>query len=284
MPSVIVTTESIRNAYSELLRRGIKTRFITEITDKNIQYCKELKKIVYELRHLEGVKGNFGVSESDYIATAIQQEARPIVRLIHSNAKAMIEQQQYFFQTLWSKAIPAKQRFKEIEEGVKREFVETIRDPYEIQKLGFELINSAEEEILILFSSAIAFRHQVKAGVLELLRDAASQRKVKIRILVPPAADDDDNDKGVTIITNEKIQELKELGIDFGNIKKEGKLDRLQKALTMVIVDKSTCLTVELEEDTKETSEETTGMGTYSNSESTVFAYTSIFEDLSMHT
>jgi hypothetical protein len=80
---------------------------------------------------------------------------------------------------------------------------------------------------------------------------------VKIRILVPPAAaaaaadDDDDNDKGVTITTNEKIQELKELGIDFGKINKEGKLDRLQKALTMVIVDKSTCLTVELEEDTK---------------------------------
>jgi two-component system, OmpR family, sensor histidine kinase VicK len=162
LPSVIVTTGPIKNAYSELLRRGIKTRFITEITDKNIQYCKELKKIVYELRHLEGVKGNFGVSESDYIATAIQQEARPIVRLIHSNAKAMIEQQLYFFQTLWSKAIPAKQRFKEIEEGAKREFVDTIRDPYEIQKLGFELINSAEEEILIPFSSAIAFSHQEK--------------------------------------------------------------------------------------------------------------------------
>ena len=52
----------------------------------------------------------------------------------------------------------------------------------------------------------------------------------------------------------------------------------------MVIADQSVCLTVELEEDTKETSEETTGMGIYSNSESTVFAYTSIFEDLSMHT
>jgi hypothetical protein len=34
---------------------------------------------------------------------------------------------------------------------------------------------------------------------------------------------------------------------------------------------------------TKEEEEEATGMGNYSNSESTVFAYTSIFEDLSMH-
>jgi two-component system, OmpR family, sensor histidine kinase VicK len=99
LPSVIVTTEPIKNAYRELLRRGIKTRFITEITEKNIEYCKELRKIVHELRHLEGIKGNFGVSESDYIATAIQQEGRPIPQLIHSNARAMIEQQQYFFET-----------------------------------------------------------------------------------------------------------------------------------------------------------------------------------------
>jgi hypothetical protein len=228
---------------------------------------------------LDGVKGNFAVGESDYIATAIQEEARPIARLIHSNARGMIEQQQFFFQTLWGNSIPARQRFKEIEQGAKRDFVETIRDPYELQKLGSDLIKRAEEEILMLFSSAIDLSDQQKAGVLELLTEAASKHAVKIRILVPAA----DNVKRVTIIANEKIRELKELGIDIRKIKKEGKLDRLRKALTMMIVDQSVCLTAELEEDTKETSEETTGMGTYSNSESTVFAYTSIFEDLSMH-
>jgi two-component system, OmpR family, sensor histidine kinase VicK len=277
LPSVIVTTEPIKDAYRDLLRRGIKSRFITEITERNIEYCKELRKIVYELRHLDDVKGNFAVGDSDYIATAIQEEARPIARLIHSNAKAMIEQQQYFFQTLWSKAIPANQRFKEIEQGAKREFVETIRDPNEIQRLCSELIKKAEEEILILFSSAIALRLQEKAGVFELLKESASKRSMKIRLLVPA-----NDDKRITILVNEKIRELKKLGIDIRKIKKEGKLDRLQKALTMFIVDQSVCLTAELEEHTKETSEETTGMGTYSNSESTVFAYISIFEDLSM--
>jgi hypothetical protein len=77
LPSVIVMTEPIKNAYIELLRRGIKTRFITEITEENSEYCKELMKIVHELRHLEGIRGNFAVGESDYIATAIQEEARP---------------------------------------------------------------------------------------------------------------------------------------------------------------------------------------------------------------
>ncbi len=49
---------------------------ITQITEKNIAYCKELMKIVYELRHLEGIKANFGVSESDYVAAAIQQQGK----------------------------------------------------------------------------------------------------------------------------------------------------------------------------------------------------------------
>jgi hypothetical protein len=80
-------------------------------------------------------------------------------------------------------------------------------------------------------------------------------------------------------------QQLKELGIDIRQIKKEGKLDHLHNELTMLIADQSVCLTVELEEDTKEISEEAVGLvATYSNSESTVFAYTSIFEDLSIHT
>jgi hypothetical protein len=34
---------------------------------------------------------------------------------------------------LWNKAIPAKLRIKEIEQGLKREFIETIQDPIEIR-------------------------------------------------------------------------------------------------------------------------------------------------------
>ena len=59
-----------------------------------------------------------------------------------------------------------------------------------IQKLGFDLIKRAEE-ILILFSTANVFRRQLKTGALELLKEAASQRGVKVRILVPI---DDDNE------------------------------------------------------------------------------------------
>ena len=55
--------------------------------------------------------------------------------------------------------------------------------------------------------------------------------------------------------------------------------------LTPLIVDQSLSLTVELTDDTKETFEEDAiGLATYSNIDSTAFAYISIFENLWMRT
>jgi two-component system sensor histidine kinase VicK len=50
--------------------------------------------------------------------------------------------------------------------------------------------------------------------------------------------------------------------------------------LTTLVVDQAHSLTVELQDDTKETSEEAIGLATYSNSESTALSYVSIFETL----
>jgi two-component system, OmpR family, sensor histidine kinase VicK len=266
--SIIVTTEPVKKAFIDVKNRGIRTRFITEITKDNLHYCKKLVQVVSEIRHLDGVKGNFAVGESFYAGYAIAQEARPLTHVIFSTAKEFVEQEQFFFDMLWNRAIPANQRFKEIEEGAKRAFVETVRDPSEIQKLGFDLIKAAEDEILILFSTANAFRRQEKAGALELLKEAARVHGIKVRILVP-----------VGNIITERIQQLIGAGIDIRTIKQT-----FQNKLTTLVVDQSLCLTVELKDDEMETSEEAIGLATYSNSEATVFSYVSIFENLWIQT
>lgn len=189
--------------------------------------------------------------------------------MVISSVKVLVEQQRYFFDMLWSKAIPVKQRIREIEEGAKREFIETIRDPSEIQKVGFDLIKAAQEEILIIFSTDNAFYRQIRAGVLQLLKEAAA-RGVKIRVLVPM-------DKK---IRNEMAKQLQALGIDIRDNKKS-----LLAKVTTLVVDNALSLTVELKEDAKKTSEdkeEDIGLATYSNSESTVLTYVSIFENMWM--
>jgi hypothetical protein len=86
---------------------------------------------------------------------------------------------------LWNKAIPAKHRIKEIEQGAKREFIETIKEPEEISRLVHNLIKSATEEMVILFSSANAFRnHQEHTELVQALNEVLSNHQLKIRILV----------------------------------------------------------------------------------------------------
>jgi two-component system, OmpR family, sensor histidine kinase VicK len=58
-------------------------------------------------------------------------------------------------------------------------------------------------------------------------------------------------------------------------------LDRsIQTKVTTFLIDNELSLIVELKDDAKENSNEVIGLATYSNSESTVLSYASIFETL----
>ena len=104
----VIPNHPITQAYRQLKDRGINLRFISEITKDNIPYCKELMKIC-ELRHLDEIKGNFGLGDGLYYrASAKTTESSPPSLFISSTLRAFVEQQQYFFDMLWKKAIPAK--------------------------------------------------------------------------------------------------------------------------------------------------------------------------------
>ena len=100
------------NEFLELKKKGIKLRLITEITKDNIGYSKKIVK-VFETRHLDEVKGNFGIADGrEYGGGASITKGEPPIEFIRSNVKAFVDQQQFFFETLWNKAIPAEQRIK----------------------------------------------------------------------------------------------------------------------------------------------------------------------------
>ena len=274
-PPLAILIEPIKKAFLDAKSRDVRLRYLTEITKDNIDYCKVLTTIVDDLRHLDGIKGNFMISEMEYLAPLILYEKGKIAsQVIYSNAEEIVEQQQYIFDTLWRKAIPAEQKIREIEEGIEPEIIETIRDPVEIQMLGFELVKSATYEILVIFSTANAFHRQERAGMIKLFKEAAAGRHVQIRILTP-----------IDDIIKEKAQKFKEEEqqhqqhhhhqIDIRNIEYP-----LQTKVTILLVDRKFSLTVELKDDTKETSYEAIGLATYSNSKPTVLSYVTIFDTL----
>lgn len=121
----------IKKEYNDFKRRGVRIRFITEITSQNLEYVKDLINYA-EVRHMDTVKGNMAVSETEYIATATLEGAKPITQTIYSNVKPILDQQRYFFENLWIKAIHADQRIREIEEGIEPHITKIIESPEDI--------------------------------------------------------------------------------------------------------------------------------------------------------
>jgi two-component system, OmpR family, sensor histidine kinase VicK len=117
----LVELESIKESIIEAKKRGLTIRSITEIREDNIEYCKELYLIVDELRHLDRLKSNFILSESEYIShigyySLNEKRGKKIIsEIIYSNIKSFIKEQQHIFNILWNKAIPADNKIKEIE-------------------------------------------------------------------------------------------------------------------------------------------------------------------------
>jgi two-component system sensor histidine kinase VicK len=130
-PSVAMGVEPIKECYKDLKRRKAKVRWITEITRDNLSYCRELMQYA-EVRHLDGTRGNFGVSDTAYIATATVNKAQPVPELIYSSVRSVVQQNKYVFDTLWSKAVVAEDRIREVEEGIIRPETRTVKNPKEI--------------------------------------------------------------------------------------------------------------------------------------------------------
>ena len=260
--------EPMRKACYDLKEREGKIRFITEITRENLLYCKEVLNFA-QLQHLEGIKANFGIHDGrEYTASAPLKEGTPapvMPRLIYSNVKEIVELHQYLFETLWDKAIPAEQKIREIEEGIKPDVIEPLRNPLEIQNLHINLIKSSRNEIMLIIPTTNAIRRHASVGILQLLIESAINMKAKIRILTPLNRAVEQKINGLVSLFHPQIQ-VRDIETSSG------------PKSTVLIVDRKESLITEVKEDSKETFSDAIGLSTYSNSRSTVLSYVSIFE------
>ena len=104
-PILTLDTETLKEAFIRAKKRGVKLRYITEITEDNLTYCKQLLTMVDELRHLDGFRGNFYLSESSYLAPAtFHEKGKPASQIIYSKVREIIEHQGYVFDSFWSRA------------------------------------------------------------------------------------------------------------------------------------------------------------------------------------
>jgi signal transduction histidine kinase len=258
---LIFKVEEYKKLLSDIKAKGIKLRYITDITKDNIHYCKELLKFAKEIRHLGGMRANFSVSETEYMASASiqEEEQQPIPHIIYSNAKDLVEQQKYVFESFWNKAIPSDQRFREIEQGVEAEVFEVFTNSERVSQILLELAKSAEKEVLIHLPNDKSMVRLERLGVIDDIIEA-SRKGAVVKILCPLSKENSHVVKKIS-------ENAPTIEILNGNNSPHG----------MYIVDSERFLRAELKEPKAENFSEAIGRAVYSNSKRSVESFKSIF-------
>ena len=275
-PSLILEITELKKAFHDARERGVKLRYITEIIAENVSFCKELLTTVAdELRHLDGIKGNFYVSETEYIApAALHENGKPSSQVIHSNMKEIVKEQQYVFDTLWNKSISAKDKIKEIEQGIEPEYFRVINDNEEATNILTDLAKHAQNEILFLLPNDKALARIDRLGIIDYLIGKCNERIkgkeeggediVQVKIICPIS------DLNLNIINRilQNTSANNNIRIVNGN----------NSSFGIIIVDNKKFLKAELREPEAEQFFDSIGLSFHSNSKPSVESYKLFFE------
>jgi hypothetical protein len=270
--ALLLENEKLWNTIKGLKDKGIRVRFVTALNEGNISFCGQMMKCG-EVFHNDKIKGNFQIADGiNYLCYIIENKGEDARKqkqeqqLFHTNTKSFVDIQQYLFDNLCNNATPAKEKIKEIGRGTRSEFADTINEPAEIRKIVTNLLMSARDEILLLFSTANSFYRAKYGGMLNLLSQVPKDVSVKMLI---QAGDD---------VAKDTIQE--ELRQSHGQLHVQYITKPLQTKIVTLVVDQATSVAIEVNDDAKKTFEEASGPAIYSNSELTVSSCISIFETL----
>jgi signal transduction histidine kinase len=283
-PLLAIEFKRIRDSFIDAKRRGVIIRYITEITKNNLHHCKELVSIVDELRHLDSVKGNFYVSEHEYVApSTFREEGKFSEWMIYSNFKEIIEHQQYVFESLWNVSSSAERKTTEIRTDVSLGVTEIIDNPSRTQELFIDLIKTAKSEVLLMLPTVNSFMRENRIGVIQLLEELSTlpeRRPINVRILTPI-------NNTIKKILKEMKTKTTTLSQDSDNCCNSNlKLRHLESepdlnvtTATILVVDRKASLAIEKVNDSSERFVEAVGISSYSTSQPTVISYLSIFEN-----
>jgi two-component system, OmpR family, sensor histidine kinase VicK len=265
--SLIFSFEPIRKAILASKNKVIKQRYVVEITKENIQYCKELLKLVYDdddVRYSDQIESNFGLNETEYLGSIILQEES--LQATYSNVKEVVEQQHYIFDNLWNKSIRADEKIREIEEGIEAEFYEVITDNEKAKDVYIDLAKSIEKEALLLFTNSQAVLRSDKLGIIDYLIEASTKRRgavkgATIRIICPLTAEN-------SHVINKILEKAPDIRIQNSSSSHSG----------IFIIDSSKFMRFELKEPRAEEFSEAIGFVVYSNSKVGVDSSKAFFE------
>ena len=239
-------------------RKYLRQRYIFEITKENISYCKSLTRVT-ELRHLDENESNFITNENECLGFITMQEES--LQATYSNIREVVEQQQSVFETFWDKAFPAQNKIREIEEGLKSEYLEVISDHKKATDIYLDLARDIKKEALLLFANSKAITRADRLGVLDCLIDASKSKGAVVKIISPITEDN-------SLIIEQIYEKAPNIKILNGGSSHSG----------LFIVDSKRFIRFELKEPKAEEFSDAVGFIEHSNSKVGVYSAKSFFE------
>lgn len=265
----------------KIKQKNIAVRFITTITPENISNCTKLMKFV-ELRHSDDIIGYLGISDRkqffNYIG-AFKQNFEEIntnlqVNFIHITNNDFIQMQSIFFEKLWDTSILATERITQIKRILfDNSLLNThIRDLHTIKELIPKIIQSAVEEILLIFPTVDSFcLIEDNNKVLELLSKAVN-KYIKVRIIIHIESEDSNIRKQI----DQKIKETDKVLWTYVNYTTK----KIDTNTIIIIADQAISFLISIKENNKNTFNDAIELASISNRESTLSAMLSLFDSL----
>lgn len=166
-----------------------KVRYILDLQKENLDQVKLIvESLAVEVRHLEGIRANFAVTQFDYFSYVKSLKEGLPKEIVWSNDPNMIVQTFHLFERLWESGIPAGVRMKQLEEQIDSGETKLLTDPDEISRLTMTLTDAAERDVsIITVSEDPILRHHdfMKAVSRRIGSPGGRQNKMKLRLLIP---------------------------------------------------------------------------------------------------
>jgi hypothetical protein len=121
--------EKVMQEYSKGEHKGI--RLVTSIDRESVDIVRKFLGIGVQIRHVRNIPPiDFAVSDKEMIATIEKMESGQMIQnLLVSAEQPYIDHFASIFDELWKNGIDAKDRIKDIQEGIDTEGIEIIQNP-----------------------------------------------------------------------------------------------------------------------------------------------------------
>ena len=173
-----------------------------------------------------------------------------------------MEQQEYVFESYWNRAVPARTKIAEIEEGRGSQTTEVIESPERSLAMAAQLMQNAKEEVLVVLSTPNAFRRAVAVEGVDTYRKIIASG-ARLRMLVPD---------------DERVQQtIGDIRMDVPQVEFSYLDKGLQTGMSLLLVGRTDLMVWEMKDDAEDNPYEAVGRATYSNSTSLVLSLYQIY-------